>query len=68
MLSPGGWLYLGVPNALRWQERHYKLFMPPALPGWVARLYVRLRGRDPRFLDTLWTVQIARGLLSLCWP
>ncbi|TDI29994.1 MAG: glycosyltransferase [Acidobacteria bacterium] len=53
VLKPGGWLYLGVPNALNFQERHYKVFMPPRTPRFLARLYLRLRGRDPAFLGTL---------------
>lgn len=53
VLKPGGWLHLGVPNALRFQERHYKIFLPPRTPRFLARLYLRLRGRDPAFLGTL---------------
>jgi 2-polyprenyl-3-methyl-5-hydroxy-6-metoxy-1,4-benzoquinol methylase len=52
-LKPGGVLFLGVPNALRFQERHYKVFLPPRTPRWLARIYLRLRRRDPAFLDTL---------------
>jgi glycosyltransferase involved in cell wall biosynthesis/2-polyprenyl-3-methyl-5-hydroxy-6-metoxy-1,4-benzoquinol methylase len=52
-LKPGGILFLGFPNALRFQERHYKVFLPPGTPRWLARWYLRLRGRDPAFLDTL---------------
>jgi SAM-dependent methyltransferase len=53
VLRPGGWLYLGVPNALSFQERHYKVFLPPRTPRALARAWLRLRGRDPGFLDTL---------------
>jgi len=53
VLKPGGWLHLGVPNALRFQERHYKIFLPPRTPRFLARLYLRLWGRDPAFLATL---------------
>jgi len=53
VLRPGGWLYLGVPNALNFRERHYKVFLPPRTPRFLARAWLRLRGRDPAFLDTL---------------
>jgi glycosyltransferase involved in cell wall biosynthesis/SAM-dependent methyltransferase len=53
VLRPGGYLYLGVPNALNFQERHYKVLLPPGTPRPLARLWLRLRGRDPAFLDSL---------------
>jgi len=61
VLKPGGWLHLGVPNALRFQERHYKVFLPPRTPRFLAHLYLRLRGRDPAFLDTLHEMTPARA-------
>jgi ubiquinone/menaquinone biosynthesis C-methylase UbiE len=53
VLEPGGWLYLGVPNALGCVERHYKVFLPPGMPRALARAWLRLRRRDPRLLDEL---------------
>jgi len=62
VLRPGGWLYLGVPNALLFQERHYKIVLPPGLPRALRRAWVRLHGRDPAFLDTLHELTPGRAL------
>ncbi len=66
VLRPGGLLYLGVPNALGFVERHYKVVLPPRTPRPLARAWLALRGRDPSFLATLheMTPRRARALLA----
>ncbi|WP_173084001.1 class I SAM-dependent methyltransferase [Fundidesulfovibrio magnetotacticus] len=53
VLRPGGIWYLVFPNYLFVWEPHYDLFWPPMLPRALKTFYVRLRGRDPRYLDEL---------------
>lgn len=53
VLKPGGLLLCIVPNYGSWWEGHYGLLWFPGLPAWGARLYVRLLGRDPAYVDTL---------------
>lgn len=53
VLKPGGSIHLTVPNYGSFWEGHYVLFWLPYLPKSLGRLYVRLWGRDPGFLDTL---------------
>ena len=57
-------------------EKHYrtyveafeaeKMFRFPLLPKLVARLYLRLCGRNPRFLDTSIFYCTNRGVLNAC--
>lgn len=66
VLRPGGLLHVVVPNYGSWWEGHYGVLWLPHMPRWAARWYVRLRGRDPAFLDTLqfihygWLARIVR--------
>ncbi len=66
VLRPGGLLHFVVPNYGSWWEGHYGLLWLPRLPRRAARVYVRLCGRDPDFLDTLqfihygWLARIVR--------
>ena len=53
VLKPGGCLDVVVPNYGSWWEGHYGLVWLPNMPPAVAKLYVRILGRDPRFIDTL---------------
>jgi SAM-dependent methyltransferase len=53
VLKPGGHLYFSFPNYGSWWEGHYAILWIPYLPKWVAKLYVRLLGRNPAFLDHL---------------
>lgn len=62
VLKPGGHAYLVVPNYGSWWEGHYGLIWLPHLPARLGKLYVRLFGRDPRFIDTLQLV--TRGKLE----
>lgn len=53
VLRPGGQLLIVVPNYGSWWEGHYGIPWLPGLPAWAAKLYVRLLGRDPAYIDTL---------------
>jgi len=55
VLKPGGRLYFDMPNYLSFVEGHYGIAWLPALAFSkpIARIYVRLAGRNPNFLDEL---------------
>lgn len=49
---PGGVLWFVCENYLSFREAHYNVFWLPLLPKPLGKLYLRLRGRDPAFLDS----------------
>lgn len=53
VLKPGGYLYFSFPNYGSWWEGHYAILWIPYMPKWIAKIYVRLLGRNPAFLDHL---------------
>lgn len=53
VLKSGGFLQFVIPNYGSWWEGHYGLVWFPNMPKPLAKIYVRLHGRDPRFLDGL---------------
>lgn len=53
VLKPGGCLHFVFPNYGSFFEGHYALPWIPYLPHFLARLWVRLWGRDPAFVETL---------------
>lgn len=53
VLRPGGLLHIVVPNYGSWWEGHYGILWLPNLSRRLAKLYVRLLGRDPSYIDTL---------------
>jgi len=53
VLKLGGCLHFVFPNYGSFVEGHYAIPWIPYLPHWLARLWVRLWGRDPAFLETL---------------
>ncbi len=53
VLRKGGFLYFVVPNYNSFWEGHYGLYWLPLFPKRLAKLYVRLRRRDPQFLDSI---------------
>jgi ubiquinone/menaquinone biosynthesis C-methylase UbiE len=65
VLRPGGVLYTLVPNARFPWEGHYRMVWLPMFPRTLARGYLRLRGRDPRFLDHLQDITPARLLRAI---
>lgn len=53
VLKPGGLLQFVVPNYGSWWEGHYGILWIPHLSKSAAKMYVRLYGQDPSFIDTL---------------
>lgn len=53
VLKPGGILQFVVPNYGSFWEGHYHLFWIPYINHWLARIYVKLFGRDPEYLNSL---------------
>lgn len=53
VLKPGGIFQFVIPNYGSWWEGHYGTLMVPHMPKWAFKLYVRLKGRDPSYVDTL---------------
>jgi SAM-dependent methyltransferase len=62
VLKPGGYAQIVVPNYGSWWEGHYGIVWIPHLSAALGKLYVRLLGRDPGFIDTLRLV--TRGKLE----
>jgi ubiquinone/menaquinone biosynthesis C-methylase UbiE len=50
VLKPGGHFYLVCENYLAFTEGHYRVAWLPLLPKRIGALYLRARGRSPRFL------------------
>jgi 2-polyprenyl-3-methyl-5-hydroxy-6-metoxy-1,4-benzoquinol methylase len=50
VLKPGGAIYLSCENYLSFHEPHYDVPWLPILPKFLGSMYLRFRGRDPRFL------------------
>lgn len=53
VLKPGGCAFMVVPNYGSWWEGHYGILWLPHMPKPFAKIYVRLFGRSPKFIDTL---------------
>lgn len=53
ILKPGGRVFIGTPNYKHFRESHYKIFFVPSLPRSITKLYLRLLGKNPDFLDSL---------------
>jgi SAM-dependent methyltransferase len=53
VLKPGGILYCNAPNYRTFWEGHYNIPWIPGIPKPLAKLYVRLLGRNPDYLDHL---------------
>ena len=67
VLAPGGCAVVVAPNYGSWWEGHYGILWPAHCPKALARLYVRLHGRDPKFLDTIHLLTV-RGLRKALAP
>jgi SAM-dependent methyltransferase len=50
VLKLGGAIYLSCENYLSFREPHYDIPWLPLLPKFFGSIYLRIRGRDPRFL------------------
>lgn len=53
VLKPGGYLQFVVPNYGSWWEGHYGIIWPPNISPGLAKVYVRLLGKDPDLVDGL---------------
>lgn len=51
--KPAGKIYLQTPNYLSCYEGHYKIFWLPLFPKFLAKIYLFLRGRSSKFLETI---------------
>lgn len=60
---PGGAFFLSCENYLSFREAHYLVLWLPLLPKSIGRVYLRLRGRSPDFLDTSVTYTTLPGVL-----
>ncbi len=77
VLKPGGLLHIVVPNYGSWWEGHYGILWWPNLTRRLAKIYTRLLGRDPSYVDTLnlinhaqmksWTDKFGRNIEVLDW-
>ena len=66
VLRPGGHFYLSCENYLAFREAHYQLPWLPLLPKTIGKLYLRLLGRSPRFLEEAITYTTFPGVVGEC--
>lgn len=65
VLKPGGYMVFVIPNYASWWDGHYGVIWLPNMPKYVAKLYVRMLGRDPRFINSLQLVTL-RQIQGFC--
>jgi len=53
VLKPNGKIYHEIPNYLFPVEPHYKIVWLPLMPKGLGRIYAKLRGKNPHFLNHL---------------
>jgi len=53
VLKPRGHLYFVIPNYNSFWEGHYGLLWVPRFPKMFAKVYVKLRGKDPKPIDSI---------------
>lgn len=53
VLKPNGFMQFVVPNYGSWWEGHYGILWPPNISPRLAKMYVRLWGKDPELVDRL---------------
>ncbi len=53
VLKPDGKIYHEIPNYLFPVEPHYKMLWFPLMPKSLGRIYAKLRGKNPHFLNHL---------------
>jgi len=53
VVKKNGKIYIHTPNYLSFYEGHYKIFWLPKFPKFLARIYLKLRGRSTKFLNTI---------------
>jgi 2-polyprenyl-3-methyl-5-hydroxy-6-metoxy-1,4-benzoquinol methylase len=50
VLKPGGYIYISYENYLSFWEPHYRVHWLPLLPKRLGAAYLKMLGRNPRFL------------------
>ncbi|MGQ9833607.1 MAG: class I SAM-dependent methyltransferase [Candidatus Villigracilaceae bacterium] len=60
VLKPGGYLHFTFPHYGSWWEGHYAILWLPHIPKPLAKIYVRLLGRSPNFLNHLQLIDYRR--------
>ena len=53
VVRPHGRIFIETPDYRQFSEPHYKIKIPMFLPKPLLKLWLRSKGRDPAFLDTL---------------
>ncbi len=53
VLKPGGYLQFVVPNYFSFWEGHYGIFWPCITNKYLAKVYAKLAGQNPEYIDTL---------------
>lgn len=51
--KPGGVVYINTPNYSYPAERHYKIMYPTFLPKFLGKIYLFLRGKPTKFIDSI---------------
>jgi ubiquinone/menaquinone biosynthesis C-methylase UbiE len=76
VLKPGGRCYVSCENYITFREPEYRVAWLPLLPKRLGSLYLKLRGRDPEFLNNytfyttypqIWRVCQRVGFLNLTY-
>jgi SAM-dependent methyltransferase len=60
VLRPEGYLFFTIPNYGSWWEGHYGIPWIPHMPAWLAKIYVRLWGREPSYIDGLQLITVSK--------
>jgi SAM-dependent methyltransferase len=66
VLRPGGYFLLACENYLAFWEPHYRVPWFPLLPKSIGKLYLRILGRSPKFLDEAITYTTFPGVIGKC--
>jgi ubiquinone/menaquinone biosynthesis C-methylase UbiE len=53
VLKPDGICFIDMPNRLWPIEPHYRILLFPFLPKWLHKIYLRLRGKNPKELENI---------------
>lgn len=53
VLKKGGKLYINAPNYNFFFEGHYHVFWIPGMPKWLAKIYLKILGKNTEFLHHL---------------
>lgn len=53
IVKPDGLIYINTPNYSYPAERHYKIIFPTFFPKFFGKIYLFLRGRPTKFIDSI---------------